>query len=115
MKKVVSVCIITLFCTALFGGAVVTEEDLFFKAVREGDTNYVTEVLDEKSVDIDVKDAGGMTALMIAVEMENLDMIKTLAVYKPSITAKDSKGRTPITIAAATMNTKVIDAVKDIE
>ena len=96
-------------------GADLSEEDLFFKAVRAGDTDYVKEVLDDESVDIDVQDDSGMTALMIAVELENLEMIKTLAVYKPSITIKDKKGRTPVTIAAATVNANVISAVNDIE
>lgn len=54
--------------------------------------NSLINVIIENGINIDLQDSLGRTALMIAVEKENLDAIKKILFHKPDIKATDFSG-----------------------
>lgn len=68
-------------------------------AARRGDLTALTSLLD-KSVDIDAKNATGITALMMATANGHAEVVSALLAKGANINARDDDGRTALLLAA---------------
>ena len=68
-------------------------------AARRGDLTALTSLLN-KPVDINAKNATGITALMIATANGHADVVQVLLTKGADVNAKDDQGRTALTLAA---------------
>jgi ankyrin repeat protein len=112
MKKLVFVSLILILAVGFVYAGGSNPEDQFFSAVRAGDTDFVEDYLDREVVDVDVQDENGMTALMIAVNQEDLQMVRTLIPYRPDPDITDNDGRTVMDIAKERGNMAIQSALR---
>ena len=67
----------------------------WLKAAETGDLNTINELI-AKGVDVNERDKGGRTALVIAVKNEHTSIVKALLATKIDIDAADNIGNTPL-------------------
>jgi ankyrin repeat protein len=68
---------------------------VLFQVLKDNDMKAVMEAL-EKDADVNAKDEYGKTALMLASEYGNLDIVKQLIAKGAYINAKDNEGKTAL-------------------
>ncbi|MBN2544440.1 MAG: ankyrin repeat domain-containing protein [Spirochaetes bacterium] len=87
-------------------------KDEFFKAVKRGDTAFVKEKLDSKQVIINSQDTDGRSAIIIAVDNVDVNMVLLLVTYRPDVVnVKDNKGRSALDAAAEKGNMQITQAL----
>lgn len=75
------------------------------QAVKTGDAKKVRVAIDALPGTIDIRDVHGKTALMYAVELGNVDIVKQLLRQKNiDVNISDLTGNTPLHLAYATAN-----------
>ncbi len=72
----------------------------------------LAEKLLKKGANPNIADATGITCLTMAVQVENVDMVKLLLQYKVDKTIKDKLGKTALDYALFTRNTLLINLLK---
>lgn len=77
------------------------EDHDIMAAVRRGDQATVERILQQKSGDVNVRDGIGMTPFLLAVQRQNIPMVKTFLNHKKfvDIHAKDAAGRNALVLA----------------
>jgi ankyrin repeat protein len=81
------------------------------EAIELGDERSVADIIDNSSVDIDVQDSQGKTALHYAAEHGNLIIIKLLLSKEASLDVRSNDRGTVLHVAAAKSDEKVIEAL----
>lgn len=80
----------------------------FFDAVLSGDIDQVKTFIN-KSIDPNITDQDGRTALFIAVREQNIEMVKYLLKVKVDPNIKDFYGESPLMLAKGYGNKTLID------
>jgi hypothetical protein len=108
---VTAVLLVVLAAFAIADGAPSAEE-LFFQAVRRGDTAYVKNALDSQEVGINITNSDGQTPIMVAVDRQLLPMVVLLLTYRPDLEAQDNNSRTVFDIAKDKGNMAISSALE---
>ncbi len=77
---------------------IVMMEPLLFQAVEENNLASVKDIL-MRGIDPNVRGTNGQTPLMIAVRLENVEIVLALLDAEADPNMKDDSGNTPVTIA----------------
>jgi ankyrin repeat protein len=85
--------------------ATYTEED-FLRAVQSGNTEKV-DLFIREGIDVNVRDKGGYTALLIASEQGDPAMARLLIDKGADVNAKDKDGYTPLMYVAYSGNSEI--------
>ncbi len=80
-------------------------------AILNGETNKVQSLLSEGRLDVNAQSIDGDTALMVAVQIENPEIINLLMAFGASPAVKNGAGLAPLHVAAAKGNIKVVEAL----
>ena len=88
------------------------ESTTLMKAAWRGDTDAVTDLLDD-GVDVNSKIAGGITALMFAAWRGHLATVQALLAKGAEVDARTAAGTTSLMCAAATGHTVVAQTLLD--
>ena len=78
------------------------------------DTKVALELLKERGVSVDVRDAEGKTPLMIAVEMDNYELVCNLLKRGANIFAEDYSGRLIEDFSTKNSDSQVMTILKDV-
>jgi ankyrin repeat protein len=96
-----------------FADGMPSAAERFFSAARAGNVSLVKSMLDAAEVNVDIQEAGTeVTALMIGVEKQNLNLVLALIAYRPDANLKDAQGRTAFTYAKAGGNLAIQNALR---
>jgi ankyrin repeat protein len=96
-----------------FADGMPSAAERFFSAARGGNVSIVKSMLDANEVTVDIQEAGTqVTALMIGVEKQNLNLVLALIVYRPNPDLKDAQGKTAFTYAKEGGNIAIQNALK---
>lgn len=79
-----------------------------FDCIKKGDTAHLRSMLND-GVSAEVRDRNGMTPLMLAVDYQNLEMVRLLVKYKESLNAQDKYGQTALMLAAGRNFAKAVN------
>ncbi|WP_310557261.1 ankyrin repeat domain-containing protein [Flavobacterium sp.] len=80
-------------------------------AVVKGN-NEIAKILLEKKANPNLADANGMTALIYAVQFQNVEILDLLLKYNANKSHKDKQGKTAFEYAAFSGNEKIINKLK---
>jgi len=72
----------------------------------------LVKLLLENKANPNATDAGGTTALLLAVQFKNIPLVQLLLAFKADKTIKDSKGKTAFEYAAFSENESIINLLK---
>jgi ankyrin repeat protein len=72
----------------------------------------LAKLLIEKNADLNLQDTNGTTALIYAVQFQNLDIIKLLIQHNVDKTHKDNLGKTAFEYAVFSKNDEIINLLK---
>lgn len=104
MKKFLVALSLLLLAGGLFADAT---PDTYFAAVRRGDDIAVKAYLDSGRAKINDQDTDGMTAIMIAVDNQDLKMVLALVGYKPDPAVTTGSGANLGTISVSKANMQI--------
>jgi hypothetical protein len=76
--------------------AIVGEDMPLHIAVRNEDYDAIKKALLYEGAEINARDAGGKTALHIALDDRNLGLLETLMPFSPDLDLKNTNGKTPL-------------------
>jgi ankyrin repeat protein len=110
-KALILVAILFLLAGSVFADGMMSAEELFFQAVREGNTSYVKNALNTSEVNIDITNSDGWTPIMVATDGKLLSMVVLLLGYKPDLEVKDPNNRTVFDIAEDKGNVGISNAL----
>ncbi|XP_062575495.1 putative ankyrin repeat protein RF_0381 [Saccostrea cucullata] len=82
-------------------------EPLLFMPIVNGDMNTLKALL--PFADVNMTNDDGKTALMVAIEMNDVDMVKKLIQSGADVNMKDNSGKTPLLIALHDGNFKIAE------
>jgi DNA-directed RNA polymerase specialized sigma24 family protein len=86
--------------------------DDFYRAAETGNMGRVQEVLADGNVDLNTRDPKGRTALILAIQRGQVDVVKALLAHGANPTEVDSRGETPKVAAQSRGNFEIIQAVE---
>lgn len=104
--------LLLVLAAGIFADGMVTRLELFFQAVRRGDTAYVKKELDAGEENINVLNSDGQTALMVAVDAEKVPMVTLLLTYTPDLEIEDPNHQTVFDIAESKGNVVISQALQ---
>lgn len=78
-----------------------------FTAIKRNDTAFVTEQIKSRA-NLNVKDSNGMTPLLVAIDNENLTIVRLLLRAKVILDEVDKYGQTALMLAAGRGNIQVV-------
>ena len=81
-------------------------------AAKDGDLDKVKDLIAE-GVDVDSKNKGGTTALMMAARFDNLDIVEYLVEKGADVNAKNELGRSALYMAARNGHVDVVEFLLD--
>lgn len=102
-KRAVVFLVLIFSCSLGFAGIY----DDLMQAIDNGDTNTVTTIL-QRGMDVNTVDKSGNSLLMLAVQKENIDLVRFLVEHRAR-QVKNQYGDTPLMVAALKGN---LDMVK---
>ncbi len=111
-RALILVAALFLLAGSVFADGMMSAEELFFQAVREGNTSYVKNALNTSEVNIDITNSDGWTPLMVATDAKLTSMVILLLGYKPDLEVKDPNGRTVFDIAKDKGNVAISNALQ---
>jgi ankyrin repeat protein len=80
-----------------------------FEAIKKNDMNQIKVCLEEGS--INKQDKNGMTPLMIAIDIDDYEIVKQLVKHKMKIDMIDKYGQTAIMLAAGRGNSEIVKEI----
>ncbi len=72
----------------------------------------IVPLLLEKGANVNLADSGKRTPLLVASEIDHLELVKALVAKGADVNAKDSRGQTPLSVAQRNRYTAVADFLK---
>jgi len=80
----------------------------WFKYVKDGNKDGIKRVLEEEDIDIDVRDVGGNTALIISSAYEDKEIVRLLVEKGANINDQNDYGDTALMIASYEGRTEIV-------
>jgi ankyrin repeat protein len=115
MKRMVVLVAVALLLAAgmAFADGMPSASERFFTACRAGDVSTVKSMLAGNEVSVNIQESGTkVTALMIGVQKQDLNLVLALIAYQPDPNLKDSNGKTAFTYAKEGGNIAIQNALK---
>ena len=85
------------------------QEEVGYGAALHGNKQIVEYLLNKEGLDINMKMTGGSTALMVAVEYNNSELVEYLILKDADKTITNDEGKTALDIAIGQENKEIID------